>query len=202
MTLFMCMFNRFWKAPSNIYPFSRFSSRQQLRGWKGFQSEFFLPSDRSCLLYLFVCDLLALLVLLSCGKCMSSQLSVLCPLSVPRVCCIYKGVAPCQLCTYLVSFYSPTQGSATVKQSICSQVWLSPELPGWFMVSPATYQVLRAKSTWNMTPFPMLLFKCSWFQNLPSQNTALTWSWPCLAFLIVGAQCVVQLARVSPVSKL
>lgn len=112
---------------------------------------FFLPSRR-ILSFVPVClwpVSLVLVSLLSCGKMhvfpAFHSLSSKCP----PVCRIYEGVTPCQL--RLLSLYLPTQGSATVKHSICSQVWLSPDLPGWFMVSPATYGVFRAKSNWNMT---------------------------------------------------
>lgn len=130
---------------------------------------FFFPPDGSCLLYLFVCDLLALFWFLA-ELWKMHVFPAFCSLSFkcPPVCCIYNGVAPCQL--RLLSFYLPTQGSATVKQSIRSQVWLTPDFPGWFMVSPATYQVLRAKSTWNMMPFQCFCLNAADFKTSPHKT--------------------------------
>lgn len=175
MTQFMCMFNSFWKTPSNMYPFfSRFSSRQQLCGWKGFNHTFFLLSRR---ILSFVSVRLwpvglVLVSLLSCGKCMSPRLSILCPLSVPQCVAFMKGLHLAS-CAYLAYTRQP-RGLLRSNTGICSQVWLSPDLPGWSMVSPATCQVLRAKSTWNMMHFQCFCLNAANLKTaLPLKKTQL-----------------------------
>lgn len=140
MTQFMCMFNSFWKTPSNMYPFfSRFSSRQQLCGWKGFNHTFFLLSRR--ILSFVPVRLwpvgLVLVSLLSCGKCMSPRLSILCPLSVPQCVAFTKGLHLAS-CAYLACTRQPRgllrSNTASVLRSGHVQTFLEP----WSPLQPVT----------------------------------------------------------------
>lgn len=82
-----------------------------------------------------------------------------------------------------------SNAASVVKSGKSWSLWLIHDLH-------CTYQVLRANGI-GIWYFPWL---CQCFANFKTSThkttVALTWSWPCLASVILGVTCLVQLTRV------